>query len=122
MSIHNKVAVPEEEMRGSHYTRDRFGKKHDISNVNGSLRVRRVKKNLLVLALLPTVPLLWGSATLMAQSGRNTNVQIESSSLDEWTIDDKLNTPQDEKPIFYDDGSTSVGFNENGDPNMSMRF
>ena len=130
MSIHNKVAVPEEETHGSSYTRDRFGKNHRISNEDGSSRLpvrqtgtpRRVKKKLLVLALLPVAPLLWGSAPVAAQAARSTNVHVESATLDESTLNAKLNVPQDEKAVFYNDGSTSVGFNENGDPNMSLRF
>ncbi len=123
MSIHNKVAVSEEETHESNYTRDRFGKNHRISNTDGSSRVGRVKKKLLILALFPITPLLLNQTPVFAESRRNTNVHVESTALGESSIDAKLNTPSDEKPVFYNkDGSTSVGFNEDGDPNMSLRF
>ena len=118
MSIHNKVAVLENETHEPHYTRDRFGKNHRI----GNSRIRRIKKNLLMLAFLSAAHLLLDHALAMAQAGRNTNVRVESSSLDKSALDAKLNAPQDEKLTFYKEGSTSIGFNEDGDPNMSLRF
>ena len=122
MSIHNKVSVPDEETHESNYTRDRFGKQHRISDPNGSSRLRRNKKKLAVLVLLPAAQLLWSFGPAAAQPGRHTNIQVESSALDDRMLDDRLNAPREDTPVFYKEGSTSVGFNEDGDPNMSMKF
>ena len=59
MSIHNKVEVPEGETHGANYTRDRFGRNHGVSQVDGQARLRRRKKiELKVAALFLTTVLL----------------------------------------------------------------
>ena len=47
MSIHNKVEVSEGETHEASHTRDRFGKKHRISEADGHSRIHRRKKAIL---------------------------------------------------------------------------
>ncbi len=126
MSMHNVVEMPEEEARGSHSTRDRFGKKHDLSDVDGkrlllSSRqgVGRSRKILLFLIFLQAICLTARSAESGARS--RTNIQVSSSDQDLFSLDKKLNPP-DEKAVFYQDQTHKVGFNEDGDPNISTQF
>ncbi len=118
MSIHDKVAVLENESHEPYYTRDRFGKKHRVR----PSRPPRTAVIGLVSLLLLVADLLLSQNSVIAKAGGNTNVRVESSALDESTLDAKLNVAQTEKPFFYQEGSASVGFNEDGDPNMSLRF
>ena len=121
MSIHNKVAVPDEETHESSYTRDRFQKKHRISDDEGSSRIRRIKKNLAVLALLPAAQLFMCSGTLMAKP--NTDIHVDSSEFGETDLDARLHVNSDEDKFgIRVNESTAVGFNEDGDPNLSMRY
>lgn len=69
--------------------------------------------NLRKIALLS----LWVGAV---QVGQNAHVTVDSSELEPLSIDKK--TDPAEKPIIYSDGSTSVGFNDDAEPNLSTRF
>ena len=121
MSIHNKVAVPDEETHESNYTRDRFQKKHRISDDEGSSRIRRIKKSLAVLALLPAAQLFMCSVALMAKP--NTDIRVDSSELGGTDLDSRLHVNSDEDKFgIHVNESTAVGFNEDGDPNLSMRY
>ena len=127
MSIHDKVAVPDGETHESNsYTRDRFQKKHRITNDDGSSRLRRLKKNLLILTLLPAMQVLCHSGVLAAEPGHNTNIQVDSSELGATDLDSrleaKLNHSKDEKFGIYMNDSTALDFNEDGDPNLRMRY
>jgi hypothetical protein len=127
MSIHNKEAVPDEETHeSSSYTRDRFQKKHRISNDDGTSRVRRIKKNLAMMALLSAAQLLCHSGVWAAEPRRNTNISVDSSELDATDLDARLNAKmnlsKDEKFGIYMNDSTALDFNEDGDPNLRMRY
>ena len=117
MSIHNKVEVPEDKKHGSNYTRDRFGKNHDVTGADGIPRLRR-KKILMALAL---VPLSFVPLPALHAGAHNTDVQLESSDMNEALLNKKLNPPEEEFS-FYKEGETSLGINEDGDPNMKVRF
>ena len=114
MSIHNKVEVSDGQTRDSNHTRDRFGKSHKISDSNLRMRVRRVQK---ALALLP-VALFAGPFAQAAHP--NTDVQVESGPIDE-LVDKKIDPPE-ERFAFYRDDEKSLEINEDGDPNMNVRF
>ena len=103
MSIHNKTEVPEGETHDSNYTRDRLGKSHRLSDADGKSRLWRGKKALALVAAL-TGALAFAPAAFAGH--RNTDVQVES----------------DPKFAFYRDDQTIVDLNEDGDPNMRMRF
>jgi len=136
MSIHNFTEVPEAETHEArNRTRDRFGKSHALSNEDGSSRVEVRKRRLkaLVLALLTAGPFFCAAAQaaegesavdMLSQTPprRNTDVQVGSDNLDtnDW-LDKKLNKPEDKFGIPID-GNTSIGFNDDGDPNVGMRF
>ena len=126
MSIHNKVAVPDEETHESNYTRDRFQKKHRISDDDGSSRLRRIKKPLAILALLPAAHLFFQAGTLMAGTRHNTDIRVESSKLGETDLDARLDAKmgrsKDEKFGIYMNDSTALDFNDDGDPNLRMRY
>ena len=123
MSIHDKVAVPDEETHESNYTRDRFQKKHRIAESDGSSRIRRAKKGLAVLVLLPAVQLLLHPGVLAAEAGRNTNIRVDSSELEQRDLDSYLRVDADEDKFGIPvNESTALDFNEDGDPNLRMRY
>ncbi len=105
MSIHNTVDVPEKEsVDDTNHTRDRFGRKHKIS----------VKDRAAV--ALVSICFLVVSPVLAATGGTNITVESEPLSLND-------RPAEKEKPLsFYRDGDTEIGINENGDPNLSMRY
>ena len=114
MSIHNKVEVSDGQARDCNHTRDRFGKSHKVSELDIRTRVRRVKQ---ALVLLP-VALLAGPFAYAAHP--NTDVQVESGPIDE--LVDKKMCPPEERFAFYRDNEKSLEINEDGDPNMNVRF
>ena len=124
MSIHNMVPVSEEETHeSSNYTRDRFQKKHRIAESDGSSRIRRVKKGLAILALLPAAQLFLHPGVLAAEAGRNTNIRVDSSELEQRDLDSylRVNADEDKFGIYMND-STALDFNEDGDPNLRMKY
>lgn len=126
MSIHNTIDVLAAEEGGvdtSSYTRDRFGKKHDLSD--GDNRLRLVGRHVflgsaLVLALFSGVAAQADTSALGAIQKKGPNVQVSSSDPEVRSVDSWMN--KDDKPVIYQDGSSTVGFNEDGDPSMSTRF
>ena len=113
MSIHNKVEVPANETQGSHYTRDRFGKKQSVS---ANSRPRRRSAKMLLIATMALLVL----RAVPAEAGRNTDVQIENGPLSD-LLDKKFNAPDDRFGIPLGE-SEEIGLNENGDPNLNVRF
>ena len=116
MSIHNKVEVSEAQIQGSHTTRDRFGKKQSVTPAREKRR-RSAKKILIIAIVLASA--LTGVVSVQAGS-RNTDVRIESAPLDV-LLDRQINVPEDRFAIPLDD-SKELGLNENGDPNLNVRF
>ncbi len=116
MSIHSFVEVPDGELHESaDFTRDRLGKKHLLKDESGQPRVGNLRKKAVIAAL---VLMFLGVGPVHAK-GPNTQVSSgdpEVRSASEWMND------KDPKPTFYESGSTRVGFNDDGDPNVSTRF
>lgn len=124
MSIHNKAEVPETEEREGNYTHDRFGKKHCVNESDGSSRIRRKKRGTIVPLFLLSVGSLTAPHTLGAAEATakdRLHVAVESQPLDELMANDRTTTPE-EPFAFFRDKDTSIGLNEDGDPNMSVRF
>ena len=126
MSIHNFTEVSEAETHEArNSTRDRFGKSHALSNEDGSSRVTVRKRNLKILVMSALLGSFFQASAFTEEapvSRRNTDVQVGSESIDtnEW-LDQKLNKPEDKFGIPID-RNTSLGFNDDGDPNVGMRF
>ena len=116
MSIHNFVEVPEGEVHESTaFTRDRFGKKHLMTDENGDKRVvGRAKKALILMAAL----FFLRAGALYA----NPNTQVSSTDPEIRSVHSWMNQDDAKPPTFYQNGSTSMGFNDDGDPNVSTRF
>ncbi len=53
--------------------------------------------------------------------GKGPNAQVSSNDPEVRSIDSWMNK-NEERPVFYNDGSTAMGFNDSGDPNVSTRF
>ncbi len=122
MSIHDFVSVPDPEAGGTRYTRDRLGKKHGLSSKDprrksGSAKKTAVFAAWLILPSLAFSPLVYSDAP----QTKNTNVQIDSRELVPVSLDEKLGK-REEKFHFYKDEDKTIGFNDNGDPNVSTRF
>ena len=126
MSIHNHTEVREEEThQAQNFTRDRFGKKHSLSSQDGAARVRRLKKAVVLIFLMTGLSSpLWADSG-GARKGPNTNIQINSSDLEPFSLDDKLNRmrhSKEEKAVIYKEGDSIIGFNEDGDPALTANF
>ena len=116
MSIHNFVEVPEGEAHEAKaFTRDRLGKKHLLVDENGDSRVGNLRKRPAILALA----FIFFLAPAAQAKGPNTQVSSndpEVRSVSSWMNDN------DRRPTFYQSGSTAIGINNDGDPNLSTRF
>ncbi len=122
MSIHNFVDVPEEQTLGASFTRDRFGKNHSLKNEDGSLKLDCSRLKVKVLSAFAFFFMISCAAVLASEGSlKNTNVTIDSEDDSDSTWNKKFNGGE-EKFGFNVDSSTSVGFNEDGDPSMSRRF
>ena len=136
MSIHNIKEVSEgESHEARNRTRDRFGKSHVLSNEDGSSRVQVRKSRRIALVAAGLAGSLFAGfawaeeADLLAApdhatvSGkRSTDIQVGTEGLDanSW-LNQKYNQSEDKFGIPLSD-STTVGFNEDGDPNVGTRF
>ena len=133
MSIHNIKEVAEAETHeAGNRTRDRFGKTHALSNEDGTsrlprrqagvgLRSRRLKVLILAVLLGP-----FCQTGVFAEEPppprRNTDVQVGSENIDPNTwLDQRVNKSEDNFGIPIDE-STAIGINDNGDPNVGMKF
>lgn len=127
MSIHNHTPVPEEETHeSSNYTRDRFQKKHSLSNEDGTARLKRRRgavAGLFLLSSLCAVPAVFADEGYVPKKRSSTNISVSTDDLEprdfnsrvgEFEEDDRFGIPVND--------STSVGFNEDGDPSMNMRY
>ena len=119
MNIHNSVDISGSEAGETRSTRDRFGKKHDLTAALGKQRSRSAEKTVLSL-------LFFQVFCFSAQAGEpgahpRTNIQVVSSDQELFSLDKKLNPP-DDKAVFFQDGSAKVGINEDGDPSVSTQF
>lgn len=123
MNIHNVVEVREGESHDSNFTRDRFGKSHRLQNEDGTSRIRRARRKLKVMAWAVIFgPMLYGHAWALESSpSRNTDIKVDSGDFDDLFLDQKINPPE-ERLGFPVDESTAIEINEDGDPNLNMRF
>ena len=124
MSIHNFKDVEESETHDSDRTRDRFGKEHRLSDHDGTPRLKRRQSKLAVLAAAAFFSSFfcgWACADEPAPHS-NTDIRVETEGLDanSW-LNQKFNQPEDEFGIPINE-SSKIGFNDDGDPNMSTQF
>lgn len=113
-NIHNTVEVTESAPADG-YTRDRFGKLQSVPAERPDLarpRVVRLAALLLAVALPALVP---GEAR-----ARSTDVVVSSDELGRDGFGDLPDRP--ERPVFYRDTQVTGDINEDGDPNLNMRF
>ena len=52
---------------------------------------------------------------------KNIHVTVESSQLSPFSINEKTE-PKEKRLVFYSDQNSSVDVNDNGEPNVNMRF
>lgn len=126
MSIHNIVDVKESESHDSGATRDRFGKNHLLQNEDGSSRIQRSRRKFKIFVWAALLSQFFCGQARSVESEtpsvrRNTNITIEGTDFDDLFLDQKIITPQDKFAIPVDE-STAIGINEDGDPNLNMRF
>lgn len=115
MSIHNMAEVPTAgaESHESAYTRDRLGRTHKLFDGDGTSRIFKPAATALTLLFL-----LAGSAC-----ARPENISVSTDDLEQKSFDDRLGKHEREESFaFYRDEDKSVGINDNGDPNVAMRF
>ena len=121
------VEVQEDLEVGSSFTRDRFGKSHALKNQDGSLKIiSRLKKYGLLVFFIPLILSCPAWALTSEEAGeeflgrKSTDIRIDSKELQDTYWNQKINP--EEKYGLAIDSSTSVGFNEDGDPSMNRRF
>ena len=118
MSIHNMTEVSIEEMQGSHWTRDRFGKNHGILEEDGRSRLWN-SKSTAVTTMIAGLMLFVASSAWAGHS--STDIKVESEGFDEHVLDEKLNPPEGHL-TFLRDGDMSVELDDDANPNMNVRF
>lgn len=115
MSIHNtaEVASAENEMHESAFTRDRLGRRHKLFEGDGTSRIFKP-------AALSALFLFLAAGVCFAVPE---NIQVTSDEVDSKDFNERLGMHErEERFAFYRDGDSSVGINDNGDPNVAMRF
>lgn len=135
MNIHNLKDVEETEAHDLNATRDRFGKKHQLSEPNGASRIVRRKRKLPIVVLTALCGSLLGACAFAEELRppedasqtnstvhRNTDIRVETEGLDanSW-LNQKFNQPEEKFGIPVDE-NTAIGINDDGDPNMAMSF
>ena len=83
--------------------------------------VRGLKFLLFAFVLFSFLSACGEAAELSASPHKSTHVTVESSELQPFSINDKTE-PKDKRTVFYSDQNSSVDVNENGEPNLNMRF
>lgn len=77
---------------------------------------------ILLAGILTTASLIAaGGAAAASVSHKSTNVTVASSDLEPFSLDEKTE-PKEKGIVFYSDQNSSVDINENGEPNLNMRF
>ena len=118
MSIHDTLDVPDDaaahEGAGSCFTRDRFGKKHKVE-------LKNMKKNIALFLSVFLGSQLGPLGPARADSHKSTNIRVDSAELEPFSAFERKTEPEG-KPVFYSDGATTVGFNDDGEPNVGTRF
>ena len=84
--------------------------------------------------LLKTTPCIFLSAGLLTASfvhaaemsngsfsHKNTRLTVASSDLEPFSLNEKTE-PKNKRAVFYSDQNSSVDINEDGEPNLNMRF
>ena len=125
MSIHNFTDVQEEAFEGLHFTRDRFGKSHTLSEADGQYRFfRAFRKSSVITAgfLMLHAALAFDVFAASTEAPAGPNVRVESGDVDDlWSSRSTAGEEVSVGSLAVSD-STSVGLNENGDPSVLMRF
>ncbi len=60
-------------------------------------------------------------ASEASSTQKGPNVKIDTADLGLISLNEKTE-PKEKRPVFYADGNTSLDINEDGDPNINMRF
>ena len=118
MSFHNTVEVKDE---ARPYTRDRFGKKHSIDNILENMKLTNEKKLIKKILAGVLFLIIFGGPMVWAEGVKKTNISIDSTDLGPLSINDKIKTKQD-KPTLALDENVALGLDDDGNPNVGMRF
>ena len=80
-----------------------------------------VKFSLFMLVLFSFLNARGEASELGPISHKSTNVTVKSSELQPFSINEETE-PKNKRTVFYSDQNSSVDVNENGEPNLNMRF
>lgn len=86
-----------------------------------SILIRGLKFSSSAIVLFGLLNAYVEAAELNPSPGKGTHVTVESSELQPLSINEKTE-PKDKRVVFYSDKDSSVDINENGEPNLNMRF
>ena len=67
------------------------------------------------------VLMLFGSSLALADGVKKTNISVDSAELGPLSINNKIKTKQD-KPTLPLDENVALGLDDDGNPNVGMRF
>lgn len=116
-TIHHTVEVEEEKPITS-FTRDRFGKKHEVEGV---LLGFLVFAGLFGVAAAPGVCAADSSGdSAMPRKGVMMTVDTEETGL--VSLNERMGSGEEDRPVFYRDEAIAVDINEEGEPNLNTRF
>ena len=124
MNIHNLAEVGEGDTAAQNFTRDRLGKKHLLVSQEDRAKVEGHTRSTIVTILA----LLFVSAASCAfadsaPTRRNTDIQISSSDLPPFSLNDgKKPEKDDSRGFFYEDESRAIGFDDDANPTVTNRF
>lgn len=80
----------------------------------------RTNKSAVWLVLLGVLcPAAAGAASA---SAKGTNIVVDTADTGLISVNEKSEPEGEKPPVFYQDKDTSMGFNENGEPNVGMHF
>ena len=80
------------------------------------------KRDVLSLLLMFALSAASAAAPAQASGSKNTNITVDTAETGLISLNKKTSKDPDERATFYEDESTTVGFNEQGDPAVGMRF
>jgi hypothetical protein len=94
-----------------------------LQDEDGTSRIRRSRRKINILAWTAVLNSILCNHALAVETlpKRNTDIKVESSDFDGALLDQKLSSPKEKFGVVVDE-STDIGINEDGDPNLSMRF
>lgn len=130
MNIHNTMEVRENEVskHAQRFTKDRLGKQHEVDKKQKGFAEPWILKFILFAPIIALAFFLILATRLHAAeepkaASKGPNTQYTSDELEKRSLDERLNDEQKEERFSAAiSDSASLGFDDDGNPNVGMRF